>query len=117
MLPSLRFDDFAAAQAGSADADVLGGGSHLSVNGRRLTFQRRLLTLWAWLMVLPNCGPLPQTSHTRAITLGSFRLIPVRLPKPQFYRNSGDFAKGGKGKSRDRSRALLLRLLSANDAN
>src|SRR3954464_12302423 len=36
--------------------------------GRRFTFQRRLLTLWAWLMLLPNCGPLPHISHTRAIT-------------------------------------------------
>src|SRR5437763_16965873 len=35
--------------------------------GRRFTFQRRLLTLWAWLMLFPNCGPLPHTSHTRAI--------------------------------------------------
>jgi hypothetical protein len=24
--------------------------------------------LWAWLMLLPNCGPLPQISQTRAIT-------------------------------------------------
>jgi hypothetical protein len=36
--------------------------------GRRFTFQRRLLTLWAWLMLFPNCGPLPHTSHTRAIS-------------------------------------------------
>jgi hypothetical protein len=35
--------------------------------GRRFTFQRRLLTLWAWLMLFPNCGPLPHTSHTRAM--------------------------------------------------
>src|SRR5205085_3638049 len=35
--------------------------------GRRFTFQRRLVTLWAWLILLPNCGPLPQTSHTRGI--------------------------------------------------
>jgi len=48
-------------------------------------------------MVLPNCGPLPQTSHTRAITLDPSRLIPVRLPKPQFYRNS-DFARAEKEK-------------------
>jgi len=34
---------------------------------RRFTFQRRFVTLWAWLMLFPNCGPLPQTSHTRAI--------------------------------------------------
>src|SRR5208282_1851810 len=36
--------------------------------GRRLTFQRRLLTLWAWLMLLPDRGPLPHTSQTRAMT-------------------------------------------------
>src|SRR5713101_4182422 len=45
----------------------------LARTGRRLTFQRRLLTLWAWLMVFPNCGPLPQISQTRAITLKSFQ--------------------------------------------
>src|SRR6266849_9311803 len=45
----------------------------LARTGRRLTFQRRLLTLWAWLMVFPNCGPLPQISQTRAITLESFQ--------------------------------------------
>jgi hypothetical protein len=27
-----------------------------------------LVTLWAWLMLLPNCGPLPQISHTCAMT-------------------------------------------------
>src|SRR5258706_10115841 len=36
--------------------------------GRRFTFQRRLVTLWAWLMLLPNCGPLPQISQTLAMT-------------------------------------------------
>ena len=36
----------------------------LAFTGRRLTFQRRRATLWAWLIVFPNCGPLPQTSHT-----------------------------------------------------
>jgi hypothetical protein len=36
----------------------------LARTGRRLTFQRRLVTLWAWLMLLPNRGPLPQTSQT-----------------------------------------------------
>src|SRR5213075_283690 len=40
----------------------------LACTGRRLTFQRRLVTLWAWLMLFPNCGPLPQISQTRAIT-------------------------------------------------
>src|ERR1700693_2781897 len=36
--------------------------------GRRFTFQRRRLMLCAWEMLLPNCGPLPQTSQTCAIT-------------------------------------------------
>ena len=36
--------------------------------GRRLTFQRRLVTLWAWLMRFPACGFLPQISHCCAIT-------------------------------------------------
>jgi len=35
--------------------------------GRRFTFQRRRLTLWAWLILFPNCGPLPQMSQTCAI--------------------------------------------------
>lgn len=34
----------------------------------RLTFQRRRETLCAWEMLLPNCGPLPQISHTCAMT-------------------------------------------------
>ena len=36
--------------------------------GRRLTFQRRLVTLWAWLMRFPACGFLPQISHCCAMT-------------------------------------------------
>src|SRR5438128_9020970 len=39
----------------------------LARTGRRLTFQRRLVTLCAWLMLFPNCGPLPQISHTCAM--------------------------------------------------
>src|SRR4029079_16612497 len=35
----------------------------------RLTFQRRLVTLCACEMLFPNCGPLPQTSQTCAISL------------------------------------------------
>src|ERR1700734_129607 len=38
--------------------------------GRRLTFQRRLVTLWAWLMRFPDCGFLPQISHCCAMTAG-----------------------------------------------
>src|ERR1035437_9177170 len=36
--------------------------------GRRLMFQRRLVTLWAWLMRFPACGFLPQISHCCAMT-------------------------------------------------
>jgi hypothetical protein len=36
--------------------------------GLRFTFQRRLVTLWAWLMRFPNCGFLPQISHCCAMT-------------------------------------------------
>jgi hypothetical protein len=41
----------------------------LAWTGRRLTFQRRLVTLWAWLILFPNCGPLPQRSQTCAMKL------------------------------------------------
>lgn len=33
----------------------------------KFTFQRRLVTLWAWLIRLPNWGPRPQISHTLAM--------------------------------------------------
>ncbi len=33
----------------------------------RFKFQRRFVTLWAWLMRCPNCGPRPQISQTLAI--------------------------------------------------
>src|SRR5580700_1034189 len=36
--------------------------------GLRFTFQRRLVTLWAWLMRFPDCGFLPQISHCCAMT-------------------------------------------------
>jgi hypothetical protein len=39
----------------------------LACTGRRFTFHRRLVTLWAWLILFPNCGPLPQISHTCAM--------------------------------------------------
>jgi hypothetical protein len=35
----------------------------------RFGFQRRRVTLCAWETLLPNCGPLPQTSHTCAMVL------------------------------------------------
>src|SRR5260221_11503169 len=68
--------------------------------GRRFTFQRRRLTLWAWLIAFPNCGPLPQTSHTRAMTdspesnsEGTARYEGFRaLIKPLFYRVLAELA-------------------------
>ena len=46
--------------------------------GRRFTFQRLRETLWAWLMMFPNCGFLPQISQTCAIDYSRevFRLKP-----------------------------------------
>ena len=35
----------------------------LALTACRLGFQRRRVVLWAWEMLLPNCGPLPQSSH------------------------------------------------------
>ena len=65
----LRFDDFAAAQAGRADADAFPWPATLACTGRKLMFQRRLVTLWAWLIRFPACGFLPQISHCCAIGL------------------------------------------------
>ena len=51
----------------------------------RFTFQRRFVTLCACEMLLPNCGPLPQTSHTCAISICS-RLVfsfPRQLEPPK----------------------------------
>jgi len=46
----------------------------LARTGRKLTFQRRLVMLWAWLTLLPVRGFLPQTEHTCAMTSSeSFR--------------------------------------------
>ena len=33
-----------------------------------LGFQRRLVRRWEWLMLMPNDGCFPQTSHTAAMT-------------------------------------------------
>jgi hypothetical protein len=46
---------------------------------RRFGFQRRRVTLWAWLIVLPKRGFLPQSSHTIAIVAllqtGKFQML------------------------------------------
>ncbi len=43
---------------------LLALGPTLTLTGRRLTFHRRRVTLCACDTLLPNCGPLPQTSQT-----------------------------------------------------
>src|SRR6202044_714255 len=51
---------------------------------RKFTFQRRLVTLWAWLMRFPNCGFLPQISHSCAMNaIDPFRGLDLNL---LFYR-------------------------------
>ena len=52
--------------------------STLAFTGRKLTFQRRLVMLLAWLTLFPNCGPLPQISQTRAITR-TFQLLWIKI--------------------------------------
>jgi hypothetical protein len=45
--------------------------------GRKLTFQRRFVTLCACEILLPDFGPLPQISHTCAMTvLQTFLSVP-----------------------------------------
>src|SRR6266446_4685407 len=85
--------------------------------GRKLTFQRRLVTLWAWLMRFPACGFLPQISHCCAmITPESFR---TWCAKHRFYRRFDDFGKVARpptllvvvcvvGRNHARSRSLHL---------
>jgi hypothetical protein len=52
----------------------------LACTGRKLMFQRRLVTLWAWLMRFPACGFLPQISHCCAMTAPeSFRSCRANL--------------------------------------
>src|SRR5579859_951103 len=51
----------------------------------RFRFQRRLVTLWAWLILLPNCGPRPHTSHTLAMTTES----PSKLVNRYFNKQMG----------------------------
>lgn len=51
----------------------------------RLRFQRRFVTLCAWLIRLPNWGPRPQTSHT-------FTIIVVLLRKFEFINFGMAFA-------------------------
>src|SRR6266849_4346042 len=41
----------------------------------KLMFQRRFVTLWAWLIRQPNIGPRPHISHTFAIDAHSCPLI------------------------------------------
>src|ERR1700730_11646319 len=56
--------------------------------GRRLTFHRRFVTLWAWLMRFPACGFLPQISHCCAMmTPENFR---TWCAKHRFYRTFDD---------------------------
>jgi len=89
----------------------LGGGSHLSVNGAQVDIPAALADVVGVLMVLPNCGPLPQTSHTRAITLGSFQADTGAFAETTILQEFGGFRQGRKRKrARDRSAGSLVAL-------
>ena len=47
----------------------------------RLTFQRRRVLLFACETLLPNCGPLPQSSHLAAITNSSTEIFAKFFPR------------------------------------
>jgi Response regulator receiver domain len=60
----------------------------------KLMFQRRLVTLWAWLMRLPNWGPRPQISQTFAMIQNSPRYrIPNYINAPQSAASNGAFGR------------------------
>src|SRR5438046_2828726 len=71
----------------------------LARTGRRFTFQRRLVTLWAWLMLFPACGFLPQIAQICAIDFPTLRSNSEGLTakgnfgawcvKDRFYRSRG----------------------------
>src|SRR5262252_233211 len=75
-----------------------------ALTGRRFTFQRRLLTLCACEMVLPERGPLPQTSHTCAMTRNS-GVMQNLVPKLLSYR-TGDICATEASLSVDQSFSL-----------
>jgi len=54
----------------------------------RFTFQRRRVTLCACEMLLPNCGPFPQISHTCAM-MTSLQLLFLDLVSPRYVYVSG----------------------------
>src|ERR1700722_16343410 len=56
----------------------------------RFRFQRRLVTLCAWLIRLPNCGPRPHTSHTFAIVVSLLRDSNSVYQVPDRPRNRSD---------------------------
>ncbi len=47
---------------------LMGRPSLMAFTFWRLGYQRRLVLLWAWLMLYPFWGLLPQMSHTFAMT-------------------------------------------------
>src|ERR1700761_8518172 len=62
----------------------------------RLGFHRRRVTLCACEMLLPNCGPLPQNSHTCAMTISrTVKLVSQNLP---YYRSPAGRLKRRNGR-------------------
>ena len=53
---------------------VLGTPPTMACTRRKLGFQRRLLTLWAWLILFPYAGPLPQISQANAIATPRYKM-------------------------------------------
>jgi len=59
----------------------------------RFGIQRRLVTLWAWLIRLPKTGALPQTSHIFAIDNSLTKRKAWMITAPRFSRNGSGAAR------------------------
>jgi hypothetical protein len=86
----LCFNHFAAAQTGSADAHVLGSGSHLGVNRAQIDVPAPLADIVGVADGISELRPLA-ADITNSCHNSEF--LPGLLPKHQFYRMVADFAK------------------------
>jgi hypothetical protein len=91
----LRLNHFAAAQTGSADAYVLGSGSHPGVNRAQIDVPAPLTHV---VRVADRISELRPLAADITNSCHNSEILPGLLPKPRFYRNSANFAKAEKAR-------------------
>src|ERR1700682_6311380 len=89
-LLTLRLNHFAAAQTGSADAYVLGGGSHPGMNRAQIDVPAPLTHVVG---VADGISELRPLAADITNSCHNSQILPRLLPKRRFYRNPADFAK------------------------